>query len=53
MPETSQNILSQLNIENKDIEYREDLNYKTGTPSPLFQRIDKEAKLKEIEESKK
>ena len=51
MPETSENILNQLNAENRSESYVEELNYKTNTPTPLFQRIDKEAKLKEIEEA--
>ncbi len=50
LPDTSDEIFKQLNIEDKSEEYKEDLEYQTGTPSPLFQRIDKEKKLQELEE---
>ena len=49
LPSTSDEILRQLNIEEGIDNYDESNNYNTITPSPLFQRIDKEAKLKEIE----
>ena len=50
LPDTSDEIFKQLNIEDKTEEYKDDLEYHTGTPSPLFQRIDKEKKLQELEE---
>ena len=50
LPDTSDEIFKQLNIEDKSEEYKDDLEYHTGTPSPLFQRIDKEKKLQELEE---
>lgn len=53
LPDTSKNIFKQLNIENKDDKYLDNINYSTATPTPLFQRIDKEQKLKEIEELSK
>ena len=52
LPETSDEILRQLNIDNKDELFNEKLEYNTITPSPLFQRIDKEKKLEEIENLK-
>lgn len=53
MPETSENILKQLNTSNKETTYQEDNSYATATPVPLFQRIDKVKKLEEIENSLK
>ena len=53
MPETSENILKQLNTSNKETTYQEDNSYATVTPVPLFQRIDKVKKLEEIENSLK
>jgi len=50
MPQTSENILKQLNVSNKHNAYLSELTYRTIEPTPLFQRIDKEAKLKEINE---
>lgn len=50
LPDTSEKIFKQLNIENKDEKYLDDIAYSTSTPMPLFQRIDKDQKLKEIEE---
>ena len=40
MPETSANILSQLNTDCKDFDYNSSISYELGTPSPLFMRID-------------
>lgn len=51
MPETSENILKQLNTSNKATTYQGDNSYATTTPVPLFQRIDKVKKLEEIENS--
>ena len=42
MPDTSANILSQINTSKKDYIYLDDNSYELGQPSPLFQRIDKE-----------
>ena len=53
MPETSENILKQLNTSNKSTTYQGDNSYATTTPVPLFQRIDKVKKLEEIENSLK
>ena len=53
LPDTSNKIFEQLNINSKEEKYVSYLKYETSTPTPLFQRIDKEAKLKEIEEAKK
>ena len=53
MPETSENILKQLNTSNKATTYQGDNSYATTTPVPLFQRIDKVKKLEEIENSLK
>ncbi len=50
MPDTAQEILRQLNTENKTLQFVEDCSYQVGDPVPLFARIDKEKKLKEIEE---
>ena len=52
LPETSENILKQLNTENKFIESINfkglDAGIKLNNPEPLFIRIDKEKKLEEI-----
>ena len=50
LPETSDKIFSQLNCDNRDYDNFVD-EYNVGLPSPLFERIDKEKKLKEIEDS--
>ncbi len=50
LPETSEKIFAQLQIDNKNNKYEDCLKYQVGTPEPLFQRIDKEKKLKEIAE---
>ena len=49
LPETSDKILAQLNISNNEEKFCNDLVYNTISPTPLFQRIDKEKKLAEIE----
>ena len=49
LPETSDKILTQLNISNNEEKFCNDLVYNTISPTPLFQRIDKEKKLAEIE----
>ncbi len=41
LPETSDKIFSQLNIDNHSEEYVSSNEYNLGTPSPLFMRIDK------------
>ena len=41
LPETSDKIFSQLNIDNHSEEYESSNEYNLGTPSPLFMRIDK------------
>lgn len=50
LPSTSDNILDQLNISDDRREYVNNNTYNTNSPKPLFQRINKEAKLKEINE---
>lgn len=50
LPDTSEKIFAQLNIDQKASQYMNDNLYSTSLPVALFQRIDKEAKLKEIEE---
>jgi len=52
LPDTSKEIFRQLNINDYNSEYVNTNVYETITPAPLFARIDKELKLKEIEESK-
>ena len=52
LPDTSDEILKQINTEIKEDKYKEDIKYTTVAPSPLFQRIDKEKKLEEIENLK-
>ena len=49
LPETSDKILEQLNNQNKEEKYLDNNTYQTINPTPLFQRIDKEKKLQEIE----
>lgn len=48
MPETSEEILKQINISENKSEYINNLEYETSTPTPLFIRIDKEKKMEEI-----
>ena len=52
LPDTSVEILRQINNDKEDNIYLQENTYNTIAPSPLFQRIDKEKKLQEIEESK-
>ena len=42
MPETSTEILRQINLDDKSYHYKEDNSYELGQPSALFQRIDKD-----------
>jgi len=42
MPDTSEKILSQLQTSNKNLHFQENSSYQVGTPSPIFERIDKE-----------
>ncbi len=52
LPETSDNILKQLNTNENELVFGKTVTgTKLSTPEPLFVRIDKEAKLKEIEEA--
>ncbi len=48
LPSTSKEIFNQLNNNEEMNKFKEDNFYETGTPFPLFQRIDLEEKLKEI-----
>ena len=52
LPDTSAEILRQINNDKEDNIYLQENIYNTIEPSPLFQRIDKEKKLQEIEENK-
>ena len=47
LPNTSEEICKQLNINLKDTENKVEV-YEVGEPKPLFERIDKEKKLAEI-----
>ena len=47
---TSKEILKQLNTTDTSLEFKENNSYNNMKPEVLFQRIDKEKKLKEIEE---
>ena len=49
LPDTSKEILRQMNVSNKEYEYRHDNSYEVGAPSPLFARIDKDKKLEELQ----
>ena len=42
MPDTSAEILRQINLSDKTYSYKEDNSYELGQPSALFQRIDKD-----------
>ena len=42
MPDTSKEILRQLQIDDKSLFYQDTLCYQVGSPSPIFERIDKE-----------
>ena len=48
---TSKEILKQLNTTDTSLEFKEINSYNNMKPEVLFQRIDKEKKLKEIEEN--
>lgn len=50
LPETSVNILKQINTNCEVRKYNEITKYETNEPVPLFQRIDKEKMLQEIEQ---
>ena len=52
LPDTGKEILRQLNISDDINKYNDCNEYNTIAPTPLFARIDKEEKLKEIEQSK-
>ena len=52
LPDCSDKIIEQLNNEEKITQFVEYNKYQTIEPTPLFQRIDKEEKLKEIEVNK-
>ena len=40
MPDTSQEIFRQLQIDDKSFGYQESLHYQVGIPVPIFERID-------------
>lgn len=50
LPDTAQKIFDQLNTEDKSKKHLEINNYELNKAEPLFMRIDKEIKLKEIED---
>lgn len=52
LPETSDNILNQLNTKDNSFNFNDHNIYQLNNPSILFQRIDCAQKLKEIEEDK-
>ncbi len=52
LPDTSDEILRQLNNKKEDNAFLQENEYNTIEPQAIFQRIDKEKKLKEIEERK-
>ncbi len=47
MPDTAKNILGQINIDDKTLEYANGNNYQLNTPTALFQRIDREKFLEQ------
>ena len=49
LPDTGLNILKQLNIKDDSLSFNKDNTYTNMNPEVLFQRIDKEKKIKEIE----
>ena len=51
LPNTSEAILKQLNTDNKEKKFRNDLEYNLNKAEILFQRIDEVSKLKEIEDN--
>lgn len=50
IPKTSDEIFRQLNIVDNKTSFNQENTYQVNTPTPLFQRIDAEEKLKEIRE---
>lgn len=52
LPETSSNILKQINSNDLSLTYNDSNTYSVLNPSILFYRIDKDKKLKELEEKK-
>ncbi len=50
LPETSEKILLEINIDKEDNKYLEKNTYKVKAAVPLFERIDKDKKLKEIQD---
>lgn len=52
IPDTAAKIFQQLNIEDKTTKYVETNKYNLNKAEPLFMRIDKEKKLKELENEK-
>ena len=52
LTKTSEEMLKQLNTSDTSVVFKEDNKYDEMIPSVLFQRIDKEKKLKEIEEKR-
>ena len=52
LTKTSEEMLKQLNTSDTSVSFKEDNKYDGMIPSVLFQRIDKEKKLKEIEEKR-
>ena len=50
LPDTSENILNQLNIRDESFKFNTNNIYNLNNPVILFQRIDVEEKLKELEE---
>ena len=52
LPDTSKEIARQLNNDKKENSFIEDNTYSTIEPKALFQRIDKDKKLQEIEDNK-
>ena len=47
MPDTSSNILKQINISDNSYEFNDNNSYELGQPTPLFQRIDRDKFLAE------
>ena len=48
---TSEEIFKQLNINDETYSFVDNNKYTVGTPIPLFLRIDKDEKLKELEKN--
>lgn len=51
LPDTSLNILKQINTNDKSLDFNDNNEYENMKPEVLFQRIDKEKKLQEIKNS--